>query len=129
VCSERCVPKGVFLLVVRSPPKWLHIILDINGILCYCMEKAATNKMPFVNDVKQGIHSSIIPTIVGPKAIFTCLRLLKFFTAINRTTVEEIVDYLFRGLPLPYEILGHDKRRKIETSWDKYLKVICGSKH
>jgi hypothetical protein len=98
--------------------------------------------MPFVNDVKQGIHSSIIPTIVGPKAIFTCLRLLKFFTAINkftssvfiwnsmkRTTVEEIVDYLFRGLPLPYEILGHDKRRKIETSWDKYLKVICGSKH
>jgi hypothetical protein len=27
--------------------------------------------MLFVNDVKQGIHSPTVPTIVGPKVVFT----------------------------------------------------------
>jgi hypothetical protein len=42
--------------------------------------------------------------------------------------VEEIVDYFFRGLLPPFEILGQDSCRKIETSRGKYLKVIGGSK-
>jgi hypothetical protein len=92
-------------------------------------------------DVRQGIHSSTVPTIVGPKAIFTRLGLLEFLTAISkfaarifiwssmkRSTVNKIVDYLFRGLPLPFDILGQDSCRKIETSRDKYLTVINGSK-
>jgi hypothetical protein len=47
---------------------------------------------------------------------------------MKRTTVEEIVHYLFRGLPQPFEILRQDNCRKIEISWEKYLKVIDGSK-
>ena len=47
---------------------------------------------------------------------------------MKRSTVEEIVHYLFNGLPPPFEILGHDSCRKIEISRGKYLKVIGGSK-
>ena len=32
--------------------KWLNIVLDINGILCHCMEKKAMNRMPFVNSMQ-----------------------------------------------------------------------------
>jgi hypothetical protein len=99
--------------------KWLNIILDINGILCYCMEKKATNRMPFVYSVQQRIHSSTVPTIVELKAVFTRPGLHEFLIAISkfavrviiwssmkRSTVEEIVHYLFRGLPQPFEVLG-----------------------
>jgi hypothetical protein len=47
---------------------------------------------------------------------------------MKRTTIKEIVHYLFRGLPQPFEILGHDSYRKIEISRRKYLKEIGGSK-
>jgi hypothetical protein len=73
---EEYVPKGVSSVVSTSPLKWLNIVLDINDILCYCMEKAAARGMLFVNDVKQGIHSPTVPTIVRPKAVFTHLGLL-----------------------------------------------------
>ena len=46
------VPKSVSSVVSTSPSKWLNIVLDINGILCHCMEKAATRGMLFKNDVK-----------------------------------------------------------------------------
>ena len=69
--SHECVPKGVSSKVLTSPPKWLNIVLNINGILCHCIEKAATRGMHFVNDLKQGIHSPTFPTIVRLKAVFT----------------------------------------------------------
>jgi hypothetical protein len=127
--------------VSTGPLKWLNIVLDINDIPYHCMEKKATNRMPFMNSVQQGIHSSTVPTIVGPKAVFTQPSLLEFLTTISkfatrvfiwssmkRTTVEEIVHYLCHGLPQPFEILEQDSCRKIEISRGKYLKVISGSK-
>jgi hypothetical protein len=140
--SEEFVPNEQSAVVLTDPkPKWLNIVLDINGILCHCMEKKATNRMPFVNSVQQGIHSSTVPTIVGPKAVFTRPGLHELLTAISkfaarviiwssmtRSTVEEIVHYLFRGLPQPFEVLGQDSCRKIEIYRGKYLKVIGGSK-
>jgi hypothetical protein len=47
---------------------------------------------------------------------------------MKRSTVEKIVQYLFRGLPLSFDILGEDSCRRIETSRGKYLTVIGGSK-
>jgi hypothetical protein len=47
---------------------------------------------------------------------------------MKRSTIDKIVDYLFRGSPLPFDILGHNSCRKIETSRGKYLTVIGGSK-
>jgi hypothetical protein len=105
------------------------------------MEKVATNRMPFVNDVKQGIHLSMVPTIIGLKAVFTHPGFLKFLIAISkfatrvfiwsstkRSTVEEIINHYLCSLPLPFEILGQDSYKKIEASPGKYLKVIDGSK-
>jgi hypothetical protein len=68
---EEYVPKGVFPVVLTTPTKWLNIVLDMNGILCHCMEKAGTSRMPFVYDVRQGIHSSTVPTIMG-LSLFLC---------------------------------------------------------
>jgi hypothetical protein len=65
--SQEYVSKGVSSIMTISPPKWLNIVLEINGILCHCMEKEATRRMLFVNDVKQGIHSPTVPIIVGSK--------------------------------------------------------------
>jgi hypothetical protein len=72
-----------------------------------------------VNDVKQGIHSPTVPTNVGPKAVFTRPSLHDFLTTISefaarvliwssmkRSIVEKTVQYLFRSLPLPFDILG-----------------------
>jgi hypothetical protein len=105
--------------VSTGPPKWLNVVLDINGILCHCMEKKAANMMPFVNSMQQGIPSSTVPTIVESKAVFTRLGLHEFLSAISkfaakviiwssmkRSTVEEIVHYLFCGLPQSFEVLG-----------------------
>jgi hypothetical protein len=50
------------------------------------------------------------------------------WSSMKRSTMEKIVQYLFRRLPLPFDILGQDSCRKIETSRGKYLTVIGGSK-
>jgi hypothetical protein len=139
--SEEYFPEGVSLVVLMTKAKWLNIVLDINGILCHCMEKAGMSRMPFVYDERQGIHSSTIPMVVGPKAVFTRPGLLEFLTEISkfaarifiwssmkRSTVDKIVDYLFGGLPLPFDILRQDNCQKIKTSWGKYLTVIVRSK-
>jgi hypothetical protein len=139
--SEEYVPECVSLVVLTTPAKWLNIVLDIFEILCHCMEKAGMSRMLFVYDVRQGIYSSTVPMIVKPKAIFTHPALLEFLTEISkfaahifiwssmkRSTVDKIVNYLFRSLPLPFDILGQDSYRKIETSRDKYLTMIGGSK-
>ena len=116
--SEGFIPNEQSTVVSIGPKrKWLNIVLNINGILCHCMEKKATNKMPFMNSVQQRIHSYMVPTIVEPKAVFTRLGLHEFFIAISKfatrviiwssmkkSTVEEIVHYLFHGLPQPFEV-------------------------
>jgi hypothetical protein len=86
--SEEYVPEGVSPVVLTTKAKWLNIILDINGILCHCMEKVGASRMPFLYNVKQGIHSSTVPTIVEPKAVFTRPSLLEFLTEISKFTTR-----------------------------------------
>jgi hypothetical protein len=140
--SEEFVPNEQSAVVSTDPkPKWLNIVLNINDILCHCMEKKATNRMPFVNSVQQRVYSSTVPTIIGPKAVFTRPGLHEFLTTISkfsarviiwssmkRCTIEEIFHHLFRGLPQSFEVLGQDCCKKIEIYRGKYLKVISGSK-
>ena len=40
--------------------------------------------MFFVNDVKQGIYSPTVPTIIGSKAVFTLSSLHEFLTTISK---------------------------------------------
>jgi hypothetical protein len=97
--------------------------------------------MPVVHDVKLRIFSSTVPTIVNPKGVFTRPGLHDFLSAISkfaanviiwssmkRSTIVNIVDYIFHGLPKPLHILGQDSCVKIETSPGNYLKVRGGSK-
>ena len=140
--SEEFVPNEQSAVVSTSPKrKWLNIALDINDILCHCMEKKATNRMPFVNSVQQWIHLSMVPTIIRLKAIFMRPSLHEFFTMISkfavrviiwssmkRSTVQKFVHYLFCGLPQPFEVLRQDNCRKIEIYQGKYLTIINGSK-
>ena len=50
--SEEFIPNEQSSIVLIGFSNWLNIVLDINGILCYCMEKKATNMVPFVNSVQ-----------------------------------------------------------------------------
>ena len=47
---------------------------------------------------------------------------------MKKFTVEKIIQYLFCSLALPFDILGQDNCRRIETSQGKYLTVIGESK-
>jgi hypothetical protein len=38
------------------------------------------------------------------------------------------MDYIFQGLPKPFNILGQDSCRKIQTSSGNYLTIIGGSR-
>ena len=89
--SEEYVPKSVSPVVLTTKAKWLNIVLDINEILCHCMEKAGTSKMPSMYDVQHQIHSSAVPTIVGPKAVYTCPGLLKFLTEISKFATRIVI--------------------------------------
>jgi hypothetical protein len=90
--SEEFVPNEQLSIVSIDPKlKWLNIVLDINGILCHCMEKKATNRMPFVNSVQQRIHSSTVRTIFGPKAVFMRPGLHEFLTAISKFAIQVII--------------------------------------
>jgi hypothetical protein len=82
--SQEYVPDGVSRVVLTTPAKWLNIVLDINGMLCHCIEKAGMSRMHFLCDVRQGIQSSTISTSVGPMAIFTHPSLLVFLIEINK---------------------------------------------
>ena len=125
---EEYISKGVSPVVLTTKAKWLNIVLDINGILCHCMEKVGMSKMLFVYDVKYKIHSSTVPTIIGPKVVFIRPSLLKFLTKISKFTtrifilssmkrsiVHKIVKYLFCGLPLPFESLDRTTAKRLKS--------------
>ena len=69
-------------------------------------------------DGRQGIHSSMVPLIVGPRIVFTRPSLFEFlieirkfvarifiWSSMKRSLVDKTVDYLFCNLPLPFDIL------------------------
>jgi hypothetical protein len=89
--SEEFNPNEQSSVVSTGPPKWLNVILDINEILYHCMEKKAANRMLFVNSVQQGIHSSMVPSNVGPKAIFTQPGLYEFLSVISKFAAKVII--------------------------------------
>jgi hypothetical protein len=101
----------------------------------YCQEQ------PRQNAPDMNLFSSLVPTIVGPKGVYTCPGLSEFlaivkevttrivvWSSMKRSTVEGVVKFLFNSLPQPFETLGHESCRKIEISRDQYLKGLTGSK-
>ena len=105
------------------------------------MEKSTAKKQPRQYDRNLNLFSSTVPTIVGPKGVYTHPGLAQFLAEITEVTVhiiiwnsmkrsivENVVKYLFNGLPQPFEILGQENYGKIEISQGQYLKGLTRTK-
>jgi hypothetical protein len=105
------------------------------------VEKSTSKKQPRQNDCNFNLFSSIVPTIVGPKGVYTRSGLAEFLVEIRevtayivvwnsmkRSTVEDVVKYLFNGLPQSFKFFGQESCGKIEISRDQYLKGLNGYK-
>jgi hypothetical protein len=105
------------------------------------VEKSTAKKQLRQYDRNLNLFSSTVPMIVGPKGVYTPPGLAQFLVRIReitahiiiwnfmkRSTVEDVVKYLFNGLPQPFEILGQESYGKIEISQGQYLKGLTGAK-
>ena len=55
----------------RPPSKWLNIVLDLNGVLCQCVERSLARQHGRTLREDQHVYSSRIPTLVGPKGVYS----------------------------------------------------------
>ena len=118
----------------RPPSKWLNIVLDLNGVLCRCVERSSTRRHRRILREDQHVYSSWIPTLVGPKGVYCRLRVREFlclisgfaarvvvWSSIKRSTVELIARFLFHDLPSPFAILGQNKCVNIEIGDGQFV--------
>ena len=140
-CSGVALPRSVSSLVSQPRRKWLNLVLDLNGILCQCVHKSQLPRTARVNRVGSHVFSSLIPTLLGPKHVYTHPRLADFLAVIaevtdrvfvwssmRRSTVELIASFLFEGVKEPFEIMGQEFCTKVEISRGKYLTDLSGTK-
>jgi hypothetical protein len=105
------------------------------------VEKSITKKQLRHNAPNMNFFSSSVPTIVGPKGVYTRPSLSEFlaivkevtarivvWSSMKRSTIEGVVKFFFNGLPQPFETLGQESCGKIEISRIQYLKGLTGSK-
>ena len=118
----------------RPSSKWLNIVLDLNGVLCECVERSSASRhgQTFCED--QHVYSSQISTLVGSKGVYcrpcVCefLRFISGFAArvvvwssMKRSTVMLIAHFLFHDLPSPYAILGQNECTNIEIGDGQFI--------
>lgn len=120
--------------------KWLNIVLDINGILCKCVERRLGLKDSVTNHINLSVHSPKFATIVGPKAVYVRPGFSDFISFVNEfanilvwssmknSTAMDVVKYLFTGLPMPSVVLSQEDCERIQTSRRTYLKYPDGDK-
>jgi hypothetical protein len=118
--------------------KWLNVILDLNGILCVYLEERLPRGQTYVVGKKP--HSSTVPFLDGPKAIYirpSCKRFLTeldnvaditIWSSMRVSIVKSICDLLFEDLPVKLvNILGQESydRIRVQDDWEKvmYMKV------
>jgi hypothetical protein len=66
--------------------RWLNVILDLNGILCSCVQKSTVTRQGPQQKLfyTEGfLHSATISTCVGPKAIYIRLGLANFIRKVT----------------------------------------------
>ena len=118
----------------RPSSKWLNIVLDLNGVLCQCVERLSASRRGRTFREDQHVYSSWIPTLVGPKGVYCCPRVCEFlhfisgfaarvviWSSMKRSTVELIARFLFHDLPSPYAILGQNECTNIEIGDDQFV--------
>ena len=123
-----------YLLDPNHLRKWLNIVLDLNGVLCECVERSVASRhgQTFCED--QYVYFSQIPTLVGPKGVYChpCVReFLRCFSSfaarvvvwssMKRTTIEQIARFLFYDLPTSFSILGLNQCTNIEIGDGRFV--------
>ena len=110
--------------------RWLNVILDVNGILCVSKEKRLMPKDQGYNLVSNA-HSSVLPALVGPKAVFVRPHCLQFLRELNLianvsvwssmalTTTKAVCDYLFRGVKSPFVIMEQDSCEVVKARGER----------
>ncbi len=139
--SGVALPRTVSSLGSQPRGKWLNLVLDLNGILCQCVDKSQLPKNAWVNPVDWHAFSSAVPTLLGPKHVYTRPRLADFlavvaevadrvvvWSSMKRSTVELIAGFLFEGVKQPFEIMGQEFCTKVQISPGRYLKDLSGTK-
>ena len=104
--------------------KWLNVVLDLSGILCVYEEKRfLPSDQQYINC--KGPHSTTVPTIVGPKAVFVCPSCLRFLWELSKfavisvwstmklNTVKQVCKYLFVDVSPLVNILGQESCDRI----------------
>ena len=76
---------GAPLIFIGSRPssKWLNIVLDLNGVLCQCVERSTASRHRRTFREDQHVYSSRIPTLVGPKGVYYCPCVCEFLHFIS----------------------------------------------
>ena len=127
---------GALLLSIgcRLSSKWLNIVLDLNGILCQCVERSSASRHGRTVHEDQHVYSLQIPTLVDLKGVYYHLRVREFlrfisgfvarvvvWSSMRRSTVELIARFLFHDLPSPYAILDQNECTNIEIGDGEFI--------
>ena len=118
----------------RLSSKWLNIVLDLNGVLCQCVERSSASQHGRTFREDQHVYSLQIPTLVGPKGVYCRPRVCEFlhfissfaarvmvWSSMKRSTVELIVRFFFHDLPFPYAILDQNESTNIEIGDGQFV--------
>ena len=66
----------------RASSKWLNIVLDLNGVLCQCVERSSASRHGRTFREDQHVYSSHIPTLVGPKGVYVVFMFVSFYVSL-----------------------------------------------
>ena len=128
------VGRNISPVVPQPRRKWLNIVFDLNGVLCECTSYAFAKKFKKPHRFEDNVLSPTTPTMVGPKGVFARQNVNNFlhevsqfaqkiviWSSMKKSTAEDVVNYLFHHLQSPFDILGQEQCKRIETSKRRYL--------
>ena len=74
-----------------SLSKWLNIVLDLNGVLCQCVERSSARRHGRTLREDEHVYSSRIPTLVSPKGVYCRPRVREFLRLISGFATRVVV--------------------------------------
>jgi len=134
------VGEGCSVVVERvslAVPRWLNVILDLNGVLCSCVQKGTVTRRGSQQKAHYAtgfVHSATVPTCVGPKAIYVRPNVAAFvrrvsefaditiWSSMMQSTAVEVVDYLFHKNVKPVAVFGQESCDTVQVNNGEELK-------
>jgi hypothetical protein len=134
------VGKGCSMVIERvsvNVPQWLNVILDLNGVLCSCIQKNTLTRWGSQQKLfyKEGfVYLATIPTCVGPKAIYIRPEVAAFvrrvsgfaditvWSSMMQSIASQVVDYFFHRNVKPVAVYGQESCDAIQVNNGEELK-------